>query len=54
MSLVHEVETLSDEDLREFLMLLRDRLELRGMMGLTETAFREWDNEGDSEYDKLL
>ena len=30
-----------------------ERLETNGLMGLSETAFVEWDNEEDSVYDKL-
>lgn len=54
MSLIGEVEKLSAEELREFLMLLRDRLELWGLMKLAgEALAQEWDNNEDAAYDEL-
>lgn len=52
---LEEIETavlqLSPPDLFKLAETIEERAETIGMMGLAETGFREWDEEGEDIYD---
>jgi hypothetical protein len=51
--LFREIEGLSQDELRELLQRLADRVELLGWLKLAEPVFADWDNPEDEVYDRL-
>ncbi|MCL6446942.1 MAG: hypothetical protein K6U04_02145 [Armatimonadetes bacterium] len=51
--LLKEIDGLTDEEMRDFLNKIADRLELLGWLRVAEPAFSDWDNEEDAIYDNV-